>query len=402
MKLSNKISRIQPSLTFAVTNKANELKEKGIKIISLGAGEPDFDTPDNIKQKAIDAIKSGKTKYTAIDGIIDLKKAVIEKFERDNNLEYHLNEVIISNGGKQVIYNLFQATLNIGDEVIIPSPYWVSYPDSVLLADGKPVIIECLLENGYKLTPLQLKNAITNKTKWLILNSPSNPTGAYYTKAELAALGEVLKQHPHVHVLSDDIYEHILFENIEFFNIANAVPELKKRTFIAHGVSKAYSMTGWRIGYGAGDAEIIKAIKKVQSHSTSNPSTISQYAALEALSGDQKFIKPNTDNFEKKRDVVYKLLNEIDGVICPKPDGAFYVFPSFKNIINSTTPSGKKITNSIELCEYFLEEAEVAVVPGIAFGCEGHIRISTAIKIDDLKDACLRIKSACEKLKKGL
>jgi aspartate aminotransferase len=398
MKLSDKIAKIKPSPTLAVTQKALELKQKGVKILSLSVGEPDFDTPQNIKMAAIKAINDGKTKYTAVDGLPELKKAIIEKFKRENKLEYSLDEVTVSTGGKQVLYNLFQATLNDGDEVIIPAPYWVSYPDMVLLAGGNPVLVECPIESGYKLTPLQLSNTITEKTKWLIINSPNNPTGACYTKAELAALGEVLKQNPHVHVLTDDIYEHIIFDGLEFFNIANAVPELKNRTFIVNGVSKGYSMTGWRIGYGAGIKEIIKAMNKIQSQSTSNATSISQYATLEALNGTQDFIKPNSDEFQSKRDIVYKALNSIEGIDCPKPDGAFYVFPSVKKLLNSSTPNGIIIATCSDFAAYLLEQAEVAVVPGVAFGLKNHIRISTAASKEVLEEACSRIKKACNLL----
>jgi aspartate aminotransferase len=397
--ISSRIGKIKPSPTLAVTAKAEELKRAGKKIISLGVGEPDFDTPDNIKQAAIDAIKSGKTKYTSVDGIIELKTAIVSKLKRENNLEYDTSQITVGTGGKQVIYNLFMASLNAGDEVIIPAPFWVSYPDIVALAEGVPVIVECPIQNGFKLTPLQLSNAITKKTKWLILNSPSNPTGSAYTKAELAALAEVLKQNPHVHVMTDDIYEHIIFEDFLFFNIINACQELQSRCFIVNGVSKSYSMTGWRIGYGAGDKELIKAINIIQSQSTSNPSSISQYAALEALNGTQDFMKPNAIMFEEKRDLVLDVLNSTVGIECHKPEGAFYVFPSCHRLMNKSTPDGKIISNSNDFAEYLLSSAEVAVVPGVAFGMENHFRISTAASKEVLKEACIRIKKACEALK---
>ena len=400
-KISLRMNKIKPSPTLAVTQKANELKALGKKIISLSVGEPDFDTPVNIKQAAIDAIKAGHTKYTNIDGIPELKQAIINKFKRENNLDYSAKEVMVSCGGKQVIYNLFMASLDDGDEVIIPSPFWVSYPDMVLLAGGKPIIIECPIENGFKLTPLQLASQITEKTKWLIINSPSNPTGAAYTKAELAALAEVLKQNNHVNILSDDIYEHIIFEDFRFFNILNACPELKERAFIINGVSKSYSMTGWRIGYGAGNSELIKAMNIIQSQSTSNPCSISQYAAVEALNGSQDFIKPNSAEFEKKRDIVVGILNEIEGIECHKPEGAFYVFPSCKKLLGRIDKNGKAIANSNDFANFLLEFAEVAVVPGIAFGMEGHFRISTATSREILKEACTRIKVACADLKRN-
>jgi len=398
-QISKRLDKIKPSPTLAVSQKANELKRMGKKIISLSVGEPDFDTPDNIKQAAINAINKGFTKYTDVDGTPELKEAIKEKFKRENNLEYETNQITVGNGGKQVIYNLFMASLNPGDEVIIPAPYWVSYPDMVLLAEGTPVYIECPIENGFKLMPLQLANAITSKTRWLILNSPSNPTGAAYSKAELAALAEVLKQHPQVSILTDDIYEHIIFEEFRFFNIVNACPELKNRTFILNGVSKAYSMTGWRIGYGAGNADLIKAINIIQSQSTSNPSSISQKAAVEALSGTQDFIRPNAKEFEKKRDIVVEVLNSIEGIECAKPEGAFYVFPSCARLFNRMDPAGNIIRNSNDFAGFLLEYAEVAVVPGIGFGLDGHFRISTATSREILLEACNRIKQACSLLK---
>jgi len=330
--ISERLGKIKPSPTLAVNQKANELQKQGKKIISLSVGEPDFDTPLNIKNAAIKAINEGHTKYTNVDGIIELKQSIKQKFAKENNIDYEINQITVGTGGKQIIYDLFMASLNSKDEVIIPAPYWVSYPDIVILAEGVPIIIECPIEQGFKLTPLQLSNAITSKTKWLLLNSPSNPTGSAYTKAELTALGEVLKQYPHVNILSDDIYEHIIFEDFLFFNIINACPELKDRTFIVNGVSKSYSMTGWRIGYGAGDSKLIKAMGIIRSQSTSNPCSIAQYAAVEALSGTQDFIKPNAKEFEEKRDIVLNILNKIDGMECHKPEGAFYVFPSCRKV----------------------------------------------------------------------
>ena len=324
--VSNNLKRIKPSPTIAVTQKAKEMKDAGKDVIGLGAGEPDFDTPENIKQAAIEAIKRGDTKYTAVDGTPALKKAIQSKFLRENNLSFELSEISVGTGGKQVLYNAFMATLNKGDEVIIPAPFWVSYPDMVLLAGGKPKIIKCSEEEGFKLTPNKLKKAITSKTKWIILNSPSNPTGACYSKKEIEALAEVLKKHKNVYILSDDIYEHITFDNFKFFTIAQ-IKELKDRTLTMNGVSKSYSMTGWRIGYAAGPKEIIKAIAKIQSQSTTNPSSISQAAAVEALNGTQDFIKTRSNSFKERRDFVVRELNDIKGISCLNPDGAFYVFP---------------------------------------------------------------------------
>lgn len=396
--ISERIGKIKPSPTLAVSQKAEELKNQGKKIISLAVGEPDFDTAVNIKNAAIHAINQGKTKYTSVDGILDLKKAIVAKFKRENNLDYDTSEITVSNGGKQVIFNLFMASLNKGDEVIIPAPYWVSYPDIVIMSEGIPIIVETRIEHGFKLTPLALANSITDKTKWLILNSPSNPTGVLYSKAELAALGEVLKQNPHVQVMTDDIYEHIIFEDMLFYNIVNACPELKDRCFIINGVSKSYAMTGWRIGYGAGNKNLIKAMSMLQSQSTSNPSSISQYAALEALNGTQDFIKPNSMIFEKRRDLVLDILNSIEGIETFKPDGAFYVFASCARLLNRSTPSGKILKNCTDFAEFLLEEAEVAVVPGIGFGTENHFRISTATSEDILRKACTAIKKACSTL----
>ncbi|MDX1924566.1 MAG: pyridoxal phosphate-dependent aminotransferase [Rickettsiaceae bacterium] len=397
--ISKKVGKIKPSPTFAFAARAEEMRNQGKDIIMLTVGEPDFDTPNHIKAAAVKAINEGKTKYTAIDGINPLKTSIINKFKRDNNLSYNLDQITVGSGGKQVIYNLFMASLDDGDEVIIPSPYWVSYPDIVILSEGVPVIVPCSIETGFKLTPEALSNSITKRTKWLVLNSPSNPTGSAYSKAELAALGEVLKQNPHVNILSDDIYEHQIFEDFKFFNIINACQELYDRTFIASGVSKTYSMTGWRIGYGAGDKTIVKAMKVLQSQSTSNPCSISQYAALEAISGPQGFVKENAIVFEAKRDAALKILSSIDGMECYKPEGAFYIFPSIKKLLNRSTTSGKIISNCSDFTDYLLTEAGVAVVPGIAFGLANHFRISTATSLDTLKEGCRRIKHLCELLK---
>ncbi len=391
--VSNSLKRIKPSPTIAVSQKARELKAAGKDVIGLGAGEPDFDTPENIKQAAIDAINRGDTKYTAVDGTPDLKKAIVNKFKRENNLEYSTNEITVGTGGKQVIYNAFMATLNKGDEVIIPAPYWVSYPDMVLLAGGNPKIIKCKENDGFKLTPKNLKKAITKKTKWLILNSPSNPTGASYTKEEIEALSVVLIKNKNVHILSDDIYEHITYDNFNFFTIAQ-VSKLKNRTLTMNGVSKSYAMTGWRIGYAAGPKEIIKAISKIQSQSTSNPSSISQAAAVEALNGTQDFIQERSNAFKERRDFVVNSLNNIKGISCLKPNGAFYVFPNCKQLLGKKT----KLKTDKDFVEKLLEEALVAVVQGSAFGLDGYFRISYATSMDNLKKALERIKSFCESL----
>jgi aspartate aminotransferase len=391
--VSNNLKRIKPSPTIAVTQKAKEMKDAGKDVIGLGAGEPDFDTPENIKQAAIDAIKRGDTKYTAVDGTPALKKAIQSKFLRENNLSFELSEISVGTGGKQVLYNAFMATLNKGDEVIIPAPFWVSYPDMVLLAGGKPKIIKCSEEEGFKLTPNKLKKAITSKTKWIILNSPSNPTGACYSKKEIEALAEVLKKYKNVYILSDDIYEHITFDNFKFFTIAQ-IKELKDRTLTMNGVSKSYSMTGWRIGYAAGPKEIIKAIAKIQSQSTTNPSSISQAAAVEALNGTQDFIKTRSNSFKERRDFVVKELNNIKGISCLNPNGAFYVFPNCKKLLGKKT----KLKTDTAFVEKLLEETGVAVVQGSAFGLDGFFRISYATSMDNLKKALRRIRSFCEKL----
>jgi len=389
--VSNSLKRIKPSPTIAVTQKARELKAAGKDVIGLGAGEPDFDTPENIKQAAIDAINRGDTKYTAVDGTPELKKAIVNKFKRENNLEYSTNEITVGTGGKQVIYNALMATLNKGDEVIIPAPYWVSYPDMVLLAGGNPKIVKCNQNDGFKLTPKNLKKAITKKTKWLILNSPSNPTGASYSREEIEALSEVLIKNKNVHILSDDIYEHITYDNFNFFTIAQ-VSKLKNRTLTMNGVSKSYAMTGWRIGYAAGPKEIIKAISKIQSQSTSNPSSVSQAAAVEALNGNQDFIQKRSDAFKERRDFVVNSLNNIKGLSCLKPNGAFYVFPSCKKLLGKKT----KLKTDSDFVEKLLEKANVAVVQGSAFGLDGYFRISYATSMEKLKIAMERIKSFCE------
>ncbi len=391
--VSNNLKRIKPSPTIAVTTKAREMRAAGKDVIGLGAGEPDFDTPDNIKEAAIKAIQRGETKYTAVDGTLDLKKAIVEKFKRENNLEYSTEQITVGTGGKQVLYNTFMATLNKGDEVIIPAPFWVSYPDMVLLAGGKPKIIKCDEKDNFKLSSKKLKKAITKKTKWLILNSPSNPTGAGYTKNEIEELAKVLLKNKKVFILSDDIYEHIKYDNYNFFTIAQ-ISELKNRTLTMNGVSKSYAMTGWRIGYAAGPVEIIKAIRKIQSQSTSNPSSISQAAAVEALNGSQNFINERAISFKERRDYVVNSLNSIKGITCKTPNGAFYVFPSCKGLLNKKT----KIKTDSEFVKKLLEKSMVAVVQGSAFGLEGYFRISYATSMENLKKAMSRIKDFCKSL----
>ena len=395
--ISDSLKRIKPSPTIAVSQKAKELKAAGKDVIGLGAGEPDFDTPDNIKNAAIKAIKDGDTKYTTVDGTNLLKQAIVNKFKRENNLTYSIDQITVGAGGKHVIYNLMMATLNKGDEVIIPAPYWVSYPDIVLLAGASPVVIECSEEQGFKLSAKDLESKINNNTKWLILNSPSNPTGACYSEQEIKNLSHVLKRNPHVNILSDDIYEHIIYDGFKFFTIAQ-IPEIKNKVVTMNGVSKSYSMTGWRIGYAAGDKEVIKAIAKIQSQSTTNPSSISQAAAVEALNGKQDFISVRAKAFQERRDFVVNSLNAIDGISCIKPDGAFYVFPSCKGLIGKKDKNGKKINSDSDFVESLLESNGVAVVQGSAFGLEGFFRISYATSMDKLKDAMERIKNFSESL----
>ena len=396
--LSTTLARVKPSPTIAVTTKAAELKAAGRDVIGLGAGEPDFDTPDNIKQAATAAITSGKTKYTAVDGIPELKKAICEKFKRDNNLSYTPSQVSVGTGGKQILYNALMATLNPGDEVVIPAPYWVSYPDMVLLAGGEPVVAPATLEQDFKLTPEALEAAITPKTKWLIFNSPSNPTGAGYSRAELKALTDVLLRHPHVWVMSDDMYEHLAYDGFEFCTPAEVEPALYDRTLTVNGVSKAYAMTGWRIGYAAGPEKLIAAMRKIQSQSTSNPCTISQWAAVEALNGTQDYIAPNNDMFTRRRNLVVSMLNEIDGVICPTPEGAFYVYPSIEGLIGKTSAGGTLIDTDEAFATALLEETGVAVVFGAAFGLSPNFRVSYATSDEALKEACSRIQGFCAAL----
>ena len=395
--VSNNLKRIKPSPTIAVTQKARELKASGKDIIGLGAGEPDFDTPDNIKQAAIKAIKDGDTKYTAVDGTPALKDAIIKKFKRENNLDYQIDQITVGAGGKHVIYNAMMATLNEGDEVIVPAPYWVSYPDIVLLAGGTPVILECNEKQGFKINPSDLDKSINKKTKWIILNSPSNPTGACYSEKDIKEIAEVLSKYPHVYILSDDIYEHVTYEEFKFFTIAQ-IHSLKERVLTMNGVSKAYSMTGWRIGYAAGPKEIIKAIAKIQSQSTTNPSSISQAAAVEALNGTQDFIKERAISFQERRDYVVKALNEIEGLECLNPDGAFYVFPSCKGLIGKKDINEKELKTDTDFVQSLLENSGVAVVQGSAFGLEGFFRISYATSMENLKKALEKISSFCKSL----
>lgn len=391
--LSDRVKKIKPSPTLAVTNKAAQLKAAGKDIIGLGAGEPDFDTPQHIKDAAIAAINAGQTKYTAVDGTPGLKKAIIGKFKKDNGLDYQPNQILVSCGGKQSFFNLALAILNEGDEVVIPAPYWVSYPDMVLVADGTPVFIETTQEAQFKITPAQLEKAITSKTKLVVINSPSNPSGMSYSRSELSALAEVLMRHPHVMVATDDMYEHIIWTEEPFSNILNVCPELYDRTFVLNGVSKAYSMTGWRIGYAAGPASAIAAMTKVQSQSTSNPTSISQAASQAALEGPQECVGEMVKAFKARHDVVVAQLNNIDGVDCIPVDGTFYVFPNFAKVIDRLPG----INNDVDLAEYLLSEAGVAAVPGSAFGTPGHLRLSFATSLNILEDAIARIKKAVEK-----
>ncbi len=396
--LSDALGRIKPSPTMAVPAKAAELRAAGQDVIGLGAGEPDFDTPDNIKEAAIKAIHDGHTKYTAVDGLPALKEAVAEKFRRENGLEYATSQITVNCGGKHTIYNAMMASLNPDDEVIIPAPYWVSYPDIVLLAGGTPVIVEASLQTGFKITPDQLEAAITPKTKWLIFNSPSNPSGAAYTRAEIKALTEVLMRHPHVWVFSDDIYEHLTYDGFEFTTMAQVEPGLFDRTLTMNGVAKAYAMTGWRIGYAGGPTELIKAMAKIQSQSTSNPSSISQMATIEALNGPQDFIPVRKAAFQERRNMVVDMLNQAEGLNCPMPQGAFYVYPDCSGMIGKTTPGGTVLNNDEDVATYLLEAEGIAVVFGAAFGLSPGFRISYATSTEALTEACTRIQRACAAL----
>jgi len=397
--LAESLARVKPSPTIAVTTKAAELKATGKDIIGLGAGGPDFDTPEHIKQAAKDAMDQGKTKYTAPDGIPELKDAIIAKFKRENGLDYARENISVGTGGKQVLYNALVATLNPGDEVIIPAPYWVSYPDMVLLGGGEPVPVEAGIETGFKMTPEMLEAAITPKTKWLIFNSPSNPTGAGYSREELKGLTDVLMKHEHVWILTDDMYEHIAYAPFEFCTPAEVEPRLMERTLTVNGVSKAYAMTGWRIGYAGGPAKLIGAMRKVQSQSTSNPSSISQWAAVAALNGPQDYIRESGEAFQRRRDLVVSMLNQCNGIECPTPEGAFYVYPSIEGCLGKTAPSGKKIETDEDFVTELLEVEGVAAVHGAAFGLSPYFRASYATSDVVLEDACQRIQRFCGSLK---
>ncbi len=397
--LSATLSRVKPSPTIAVTTRAQELRAAGRDVIGLGAGEPDFPTPPHIRAAGIRAIEEGRTKYTAVDGIPELKAAICEKFRRDNGLEYSPRQVSVASGGKQILYNALMATLNPGDEVLIPAPYWVSYPDMVLLAGGEPVIVAAGIESGFKLTPEALEAAITPRTRWFIFNSPSNPTGAGYSWDELRALTDVLMRHPHVWVMSDDMYEHLAYDGFEFCTPAQVEPGLYARTLTCNGVSKAYCMTGWRIGYAAGPERLIAAMRKIQSQSTSNPCTISQWAAVEALNGPHDFIAENNAVFKRRRDLVVAMLNAIPGITCPVPDGAFYVYPSIKGLIGKTSAGGARIDTDEDFATALLDEQGVAVVFGAAFGLSPNFRVSYATSDDALVQACQRIEAFCAGLR---
>ncbi|MGI9312386.1 MAG: pyridoxal phosphate-dependent aminotransferase [Alphaproteobacteria bacterium] len=393
--LSKQVTSIKPSPTIAVTQKARELRSQGMDVIGLGAGEPDFDTPDNIKEAAIDAINRGETKYTAVDGIPELKQAIVKKFKKENNLEYTTNQIFVAPGGKAIIYNAMMATLNQGDEVIIPAPYWVSYPDITQMSGGTPIIIQGNQKNNYKITPKQLENAITDKTKWFIFNSPSNPSGAAYTKSELKAITDVLLKYQNVWLLTDDIYEHMVYDNFKYYTPLQVEPKLFHRTLTLNGVSKAYSMTGWRIGYCGAPEEIIKPMRTIQSQSTTNPTSISQWASVEALEGDQSFLKDWIKEFQQRRDMVVQLLNKAKGIECGMPEGAFYVYPSINGCIGKQTPDGKMIENDEDFATQLLESEGVAVVHGAAFGTSPCFRISYATSIELLEEACIRISRFC-------
>ncbi|WP_404373887.1 pyridoxal phosphate-dependent aminotransferase [Sphingomonas sp. MMS24-J45] len=399
MHPSAALARIKPSPTLAITSRVLELKRAGVDVIGLGAGEPDFDTPDFVKEAAIKAIRDGQTKYTNVDGTPELKAAIVAKFARDNELHYTPDQVTVNVGGKHTLFNAIVATVDVGDEVIVPAPYWVSYPDVVLFAGGTPVFVAAGPEQGYKLRPEQLEAAITPRTKWVILNSPSNPTGAAYSKAELIALGEVLERHPHVWIFADDMYEHILYDDFEFATIAQVCPSLYERTLTVNGCSKAYAMTGWRIGYAGGASWLIKAISKLQSQSTSNPCSIAQAAAVAALNGDQSFLKERAAAFQSRRDLVVSMLNQADGITCPRPEGAFYVYPEISGLIGKSTPAGKLIDTDEAFVGYLLDDAKVAAVQGAAFGLSPAMRISYATSEALLQDACERIQTACAALR---
>jgi len=393
--LSDTLQRIKPSPTVAISNRAMELRAEGKDVIGLSVGEPDFDTPEHIREAAKVAIDSGDTRYTAVDGTPTLKQAICAKFKRENQLNYEPQQVSVGTGGKQVLFNAFLASLNPGDEVVFAAPYWVSYPDMVLIGGGTPVVVPTSIDNGFKMSATDLEAAITPQTRWIVINSPSNPSGGAYTRDELKALTEVIKQHPDIWVMTDDIYEHLVYDDFEFFTPAQVEPELYDRTLTINGVSKAYAMTGWRIGYGAGPVELIKAMATIQSQSTTNPSSISQAAAVAALNGPQDFLDGWGDSFRSRRDLVVSMLNQAKGIQCATPEGAFYVYPSVAETIGRTTPDGKVIANDTDLAGYLLEAEGVAIVQGAAFGLEPYFRISYATSTDTLTDACERIQRAC-------
>ncbi len=395
---SQRVSRIQPSPTISITAKAKKLKQEGKKIIDFSAGEPDFDTPDNIKNVAIKAIQDGQTKYTPVNGTKELNEAIIKKFKRENDLNFEPDEITVGCGGKQVIFNALLATIEKGDEIIIPSPFWVSYPDIVLLVEGHPIVLDCSLENNFKINPQDLENKITNRTKWIILNSPSNPTGTFYNDLELQNLAKILLKHPHVWVMCDDLYEHIIFDNLKFKNILQVDSKLRSRTFIVNGVSKAYAMTGWRLGYGAGPKNLIKEISKIQSQSTTHTSSISQAAAIEALNNSDKFINKNKKIFQERRDLIFSKLKEYSQLQIFLPQGSFYIYVCCNELIGKKKDDGSKIKNDIDLSDYLLDEG-VAVVPGEAFGCSNFFRISFATSNKNIEEGCKKIISACNKLK---
>ena len=395
---SQRVSRIQPSPTISITAKAKKLKQEGKKIIDFSAGEPDFDTPDNIKQAAIKAIQDGQTKYTPVNGTKELIEAIIKKFKRENDLVFESDEITVGCGGKQVIYNALVATIEKGDEIIIPAPFWVSYPDMALLVEGHPIVLDCTIENNFKINPQDLENKITNRTKWVILNSPSNPTGAFYSELELQNLAKILLKHPHVWVMCDDLYEHIIFDDLKFKNILQVDNKLKSRTFVVNGVSKAYAMTGWRLGYGAGPQELIKEISKIQSQSTTHTSSISQAAAIEALNNSDEFINKNKKIFQERRDLIFSKLKDCSSLQVFLPQGSFYVYVCCNDLMGKKKDDGTEIKNDIDLSDYFLDEG-VAVVPGEAFGCSNFFRISFATSNENIIEGCDKVVSACKKLK---
>lgn len=397
--VSDLLGKIKPSPTLSLIAKANELKAAGKDVIGLSAGEPDFDTPDFIKDAAIKAINENQTRYTPVPGTNELREAIRAKFKRENDLDYKLEQVIAGTGGKQILYNALIASINPGDEVIIPTPYWVSYPDMTILAGGEPVFVDTSAEEGFKVKAAKLEAAITPNTKWIILNSPGNPSGAAYTRQDLEALADVLRKHPHVYIMSDDMYEHITYDDFEFTTMAQVAPDLFDRTLTVNGVSKAYSMTGWRLGYAGGPVDLIKAMTKIQGQSTSNPCSITQIAATAALNGDQSFLAKRNAAFKERRDVVVSMLNDIDGIYCPVPEGAFYVYPSCEGLIGKYTPDGKKIESDADFSAYLIDAVGVVCVHGEAFGLSPHFRISYATSVDVLKDACTRIQKACAELK---